>query len=455
MPAVLDLFPCEPPPYNNARGYIEMIYNKAVECMPRKKMQELQLERLKRIVSYAYDNVPFYRRKLDEVKLRPEHIKTLDDIRLIPYTVKEEMRANYPYDLLAVPLKKIVRIHASSGTTGKPVIAGYTRADFEIWSESVARIIVAAGGREDDIVQISFGYGLFTGALGLHQGWERIGATVVPVSSGNTERQVMILKDLKVTALVSTPSYAMHIAETAERLGVKKEGLCLRLGLFGSEASTPEMHRALAEKLGVFPTENYGLTEIIGPGVSGECEEKAGMHIAEDYFYPEIMDVENNAPKPEGEYGELILTTLTKEGMPILRYRTKDITSITYEPCKCGRTSARMSRIKGRTDDMLKIRGVNVFPSQIESVILGMKEVGNHYEIHVQRKGYLDYLEIYVEVVDAGLLTNYARLEALREKVRGAIRTVLNLDVKVRLCEPNTLKRFEGKAKRVVDERNL
>lgn len=432
-----------------------MIYNKAVECMPRKDMRELQLERLKRIVRYAYDNVPFYRKKFDEIKLKPEHIKTLDDIRLIPYTVKDDMRANYPYDLFAVPLKKIVRIHASSGTTGKPIIAGYTEGDLEMWSESMARIIAAAGGCEDDIVQISFGYGLFTGAFGLHQGWERIGATVVPISSGNTERQVMMLKDLKVTALVSTPSYAMHIAETAESLGVKKEELSLRIGLFGSEASTPEMHKALAEKLGILPTDNYGLTEIIGPGVSGECREKAGMHINEDNFYPEIMDVENNVPKDEGEYGELIITTLTKEGMPILRYRTKDITSLSYEPCKCGRTTARMSRIKGRTDDMLKIRGVNVFPSQIESVILGIKEVGNHYEIHIQRKGYLDYLEIYVEVVDANLLSNYASLETLREKVRGAIKTVLNLDVKVRLCEPNTLKRFEGKAKRVVDERNL
>lgn len=432
-----------------------MIYNRAVECMPRKEMEALQLERLKRIVKYAYDNVPFYRRKFDEIKLKPEHIKALGDIRLIPYTVKDDLRSNYPYDLFAVPLKKIVRIHASSGTTGKPIVAGYTKADLDMWSESMARIIVAAGGCEEDIVQIAFGYGLFTGALGLHQGWERLGATVVPISSGNTDRQVMMMKDLKVTALISTPSYAMHIAETAERLGVKKQDLSLRLGLFGSEASTPEMHRALTEKLGIFVTDNYGLTEIIGPGVSGDCEEKAGMHINEDNFYPEIMDVENNVPRAEGEYGELILTTLTKEGMPILRYRTKDITSLTYQPCKCGRTSVRMNRIKGRTDDMLKIRGVNVFPSQIESVLLGMQEVGNHYEIHVQRQGYLDCLEIYVEVVDGSLLTNYASLEALREKVRCAIRTVLNLDVKVRLCEPNTLKRFEGKAKRVVDERNL
>jgi phenylacetate-CoA ligase len=432
-----------------------MIYNKTAECMPRKKMQELQLERLKKVVERAYEKVPFYRRKFDEIGLKPVHIKTLKDIKLIPYTVKDDLRANYPYDLFAVPLKDIIRIHASSGTTGKPIVAGYTKNDLEMWSESVARLITAAGGCPEDIVQISFGYGLFTGALGLHQGFERIGATVIPVSSGNTERQVMLLKDLKVTALVATPSYAMHIAETAQRLGVKKEDLHLRIGLFGSEASTPEMHKALAEKLGLFPTDNYGLTEIVGPGVSGECEFKNGMHINEDNFYPEIMDIEKGEEKAEGEYGELLLTTLTKEGMPILRYRTKDITSLNFEPCKCGRLNVRMNRIKGRTDDMLKIKGVNVFPSQIESVLIGLAETGNHYEIHVQREGYLDNLEIYVEVVDETLLTNYGRLEALREKVKNALYTVLGLDVKIKLVEPNSLKRYEGKAKRVIDERNI
>ncbi len=309
-----------------------MIYNKAAECMPRKKMEELQLERLRNIVQKAYDNVPFYRKRFDGIGLKPVHIKTLKDIKLIPYTVKDDLRINYPYDLFAVPLKEIVRIHASSGTTGKPIVAGYTKNDLDMWSESVARLIVAVGGSGDDIVQISFGYGLFTGALGLHQGFERLGATVIPVSSGNTERQVMLMKDLRVTALVSTPSYAMHIAETAERMGVKKEDLNLRLGLFGSEASTAEMHRALTEKLGIFTSDNYGLTEIIGPGVSGDCEFKEGMHINEDNFYPEIMDVEKGEEKGEGEYGEMILTTLTKEGMPILRYRTKDITSLNYTP---------------------------------------------------------------------------------------------------------------------------
>lgn len=432
-----------------------MIYNKTAECMPRKQLEELQLERLKDTVKRAYDKVPFYHKKFDGIGLKPQHIKTLKDIKLIPYTVKEDLRLNYPYDLFAVPLKDIVRIHASSGTTGKPIVAGYTKNDLDMWSECVARIITAVGGTCDDIVQISFGYGLFTGALGLHQGWERLGATVIPISSGNTERQVMLMKDLKVTALVSTPSYAMHIAETMERLGVNKSELHLRLGLFGSEASTAEMHKALTEKLGIFTSDNYGLTEIIGPGVSGDCTEKCGMHINEDHFYPEIMDIENNREMPEGEYGEMLLTTITKEGMPILRYRTKDITSLNYKPCKCGRTTVRMSRIKGRTDDMLKIRGVNVFPSQIESVLIGLNDVGNHYEIHVYREGYLDYLEVFVEVLDANLLNNYSQLEALRDKVKNAIKTVLNIDVKVSLVEANSLKRYEGKAKRVVDERQL
>ncbi|MDD4003454.1 MAG: phenylacetate--CoA ligase [Clostridia bacterium] len=432
-----------------------MIYNKEMECMPRKQMESLQLQRLKYIVGKAYDKVPFYRKRFDEIGLKPSHINTLKDIKLIPYTQKDDLRTNYPYSLFAAPLKDIVRIHASSGTTGKPIVAGYTKNDLDMWSESMARTIVAAGGSGDDIVQISFGYGLFTGALGLHQGFERLGATVVPVSSGNTLRQVMFLKDLKVTALVATPSYAMHIAEIMQQQGISKDDISLRLGLFGSEASTAEMHRALSEQLGIFTTDNYGLTEIIGPGVSGECRQKNGMHINEDNFYPEIMDIENNKETDEGKYGELVLTTLTKEGMPILRYRTKDITSIDYSPCKCGRTNARMSKIKGRTDDMLKIRGVNVFPSQIESVLVGLEEIGNHYEIHVKREGYLDSLEIYVEVVSGALLSDFKQLEALKSKVAFAIKTVLGIDVKVRLVEAGSLKRFEGKAKRVVDERNI
>lgn len=432
-----------------------MIYNKSAECMPREEIKKLQLERLHATVKHAYDNVEFYRRRFDEIGLKPEDIKTLDDIRKIPYTTKEDMRTNYPYGLFAVPMDEIVRLHASSGTTGKPVVAGYTKDDLDMWSECVARLIVAAGGTKSDIAQIAFGYGLFTGALGLHQGFEKIGATVVPISSGNTERQVMLMKDLKVTALIATPSYAMHIAETIERMGIDKSELNLRLGLFGSEASTEEMHKALTEKLGIFTTDNYGLTEIIGPGVSGECEHRCGMHINEDHFYPEIMDIENNVAMSDGEYGEMVLTTITKQGMPILRYRTKDITSITTEVCKCGRTQARMSRIKGRTDDMLKIRGVNVFPSQIESVLLNIEEIGKHYEIHLHRKGYLDSLEIYVEMLSDKMLAEYSQLEGLRARICHDIKTVLGIDVKVKLVETNSLKRYEGKTKRVVDERNI
>ena len=349
-------------------------------------------------------------------------------------------------------MKKIVRLHASSGTTGKPVVGGYTRADLDNWSDCIARLLVMAGATEEDIFHVAFGYGLFTGGFGLHYGIEKLGAAVVPVSSGNTERQLMLMKDFGATALVATPSYAMYLAETAKREGILGD-LKVRLVCMGAEASTSEMHTALQEMLGAFPTENYGLTEVGGPGVAGECREKAGMHINEDMFYAEIVDTEHNRVLGEGEKGEMVITTLTKEGMPVLRYRTKDITSITYEPCKCGRTLARMARVVGRTDDMLIIRGVNVFPSQIESVLMGMKELGKTYEIVVDRVNYMDTLEVRVEVDDAGLLTDYSKLEELVAKIRHALRVVLQLDVKVRLVEPFSIKRAEGKVKRVIDLR--
>ena len=431
-----------------------MIFDPKHETMSRSEMRALQLERLKKIVEVAYEHVPFYRKRFDEIGLKPSHIQTLKDIEKIPVTTKDDLRENYPYGLFARPMREIVRLHASSGTTGKPVVAGYTRNDLDMWSDCIARLICAVGGNEDDIVQISFGYGLFTGGFGLHQGWEKVGATVVPISAGNTERQVMLMKDFGATVLISTPSYGLHIAEIAQKMGVKKSDLRLRLGMFGSEASTAEMHRELADKLGLFPTDNYGLTEVMGPGVSGECLEKCGMHINEDHFYPEIYDFANNRACETGEYGEMLITTLTKEGMPVLRYRTKDITALDDTPCKCGRTTARMMRIKGRTDDMIKIRGVNVFPSQIESVLLGMEEVGNHYEIVLTRESYTDKIEVRVEVVDASLLDNYAKLEALEKKVKVNLKTVLQLDAKVSLVEPLSLKRYEGKTKRVIDLRN-
>lgn len=428
------------------------MFSPEIETINRKKLRELQLERLRHIVAYAYDNVPMYKKRFDEIGLKPSHIRTLKDIELIPYTTKDDLRDNYPFGLFAVPMKKIVRLHASSGTTGKPVVGGYTRADLDNWSDCIARLLVMAGATEEDIFHVAFGYGLFTGGFGLHYGIEKLGAAVVPVSSGNTERQLMLMKDFGATALVATPSYAMYLAETAKREGILGD-LKVRLVCMGAEASTSEMHTALQEMLGAFPTENYGLTEVGGPGVAGECREKAGMHINEDMFYAEIVDTEHNRVLGEGEKGEMVITTLTKEGMPVLRYRTKDITSVTYEPCKCGRTLARMARVVGRTDDMLIIRGVNVFPSQIESVLMGMKELGKTYEIVVDRVNYMDTLEVRVEVDDAGLLTDYSKLEELVAKIRHALRVVLQLDVKVRLVEPFSIKRAEGKVKRVIDLR--
>ena len=432
-----------------------MFFDSKIEQMGRDEMSALQLDRLKKIVKYAYERVPFYKKKFDEIGLKPEDIKTLEDISKIPYTTKTDLRDNYPYGLLAVPMDEIVRVHASSGTSGKPTVVAYTKNDLDMWSDCVARLIVAAGGKKSDVVQISFGYGLFTGALGLHQGWEKVGASVIPASSGNTERQVMLMKDLGATALVATPSYGLYISEVMEKMGIKKEDLKLRIGLFGSEASSPEMHKELQDKLGVFPTDNYGLSEIIGPGVSGECEYKCGMHINEDHFYPEIIDRETLMPVADGEWGELVITTLTKEGLPMLRYRTKDITRLITDKCKCGRTTTRMDKIQGRSDDMLIIRGVNVFPSQIEGVLMSIPEIGGNYEIVVERIGHLDKLTINVEVKEVALLDNYSKLEDLVKKVRQKLKVVLQIDAVVKLVEPQSLKRFEGKAKRVTDLRKI
>ena len=428
------------------------MFSPEIEQAKREDIRALQLARLKATVAYAYERVPMYKKRFDEIGLKPEHIRTFADMRHIPYTTKDDLRYNYPFGLFAVPMKKIVRLHASSGTTGKPVVTGYTKKDLDNWSTCIARILTMAGATDEDIFHVAFGYGLFTGGFGLHYGVEKIGATVVPVSSGNTERQIMLLKDFGATALIATPSYAMYLAETAKKMGVLGD-LKLRLVCMGAEASTAEMHESLRQLFGAFPTENYGLTEVGGPGVAGECREKAGMHINEDMFYPEVVNMERNEVLGEGEQGELVLTTLTKEGMPVLRYRTKDITSLTYEPCKCGRTTARMARVVGRTDDMLIIRGVNVFPSQIESVLMSMPELGKMYEIVVDRVNYMDILEVHVEVGDAGLLTDYSKLEALVEKVRHNLRVVLQLDVKVRLVEPFSIRRAEGKVKRVTDLR--
>lgn len=431
-----------------------MIWNKEIECCSRKEMEKLQLERLQNIVKVAYESVPFHRRRFDAIGLKPEHIQTLKDIEKIPFTTKDDLRDNYPYGLFAVPMKKIVRLHASSGTTGKPIVVGYTKKDLDSWSESMARLIIAAGGSDEDIAQIVFGYGLFTGGFGLHYALEKVGATVVPASSGNSERQLMLMQDFGVTIMVGTPSYALYLSEIAEEMGVKKSDLKLRLGLFGGEGHTAEMRNQIENRWGILATENYGLSEIVGPGVSGECNHQKGMHINEDHFYPEIIESETGRTLNMGEKGELVLTTLTKEGIPMLRYRTKDITILNSDVCSCGRSSIRMNKVLGRTDDMLIIRGVNVFPSQIESVLVGMEHIGPHYQIIVRKNGYMDEIEVLVELIDGRMLESFKDLENLEKTVRHKIRSVLQIDAKVKLVEPKSIERFVGKAKRVIDLRN-
>lgn len=430
-----------------------MIWNEKIECASRDDLKALQLERLKSTVERCYNNVPHYRKKLDAAGVKPEDIKTLDDIRRIPFTEKDDLRENYPYKLFASPMKDIVRIHASSGTTGKPTVVGYTQADIDMWAECIARLACAAGATNEDIAQVTFGYTLFTGAFGLHYGLEKVGATIIPISGGNTERQLAVMQDFGTTILVGTPSYALYMAETAKKLGIDTEKLPLRLGMFGGEGHTEEMRREIEKAWGILATENYGLSEIIGPGVSGECSCKCGMHINEDHFYCEIVDRDTLEPVPDGQTGEMVITSLSKEALPILRYRTKDITWLMTEKCECGRTSARMAKVQGRTDDMLIIRGVNVFPSQIESVLLGVEDIGPHYEIIVRKEGYMDKIEVLVEVIDASLLDKFSALEKLEKKIQHALFTVLNIGADVKLVEPQSLKRFEGKAKRVTDLR--
>lgn len=432
-----------------------MFFQKDIETMPRAEIEKIQLERLQRLVKYCYDNVPFYNKRLTEAGVTPDKIKTLSDIRYIPYTTKADMRDNYPFGLFAVPQSRITRIHASSGTTGKPTVVGYTKNDLEMWSDCMARLVTAAGADENTIVQICFGYGLFTGALGLHYGLEKIGATVVPSSSGNTEKQIMLMQDFGTNALVSTPSYAQYIGELAREKGVLDK-LKLKLGLFGSEGCTVEMRNAIEKTLGLFATDNYGMSELNGPGVSGECRERCGMHINEDHYLAEIIDPVTEEVLPKGSEGELVITTLTKEGMPVLRYRTKDITRIDYEPCACGRTFARMDKPKGRSDDMLKIRGVNVFPSQIESVLMGFEEIAPHYQLVLTRENCADHLEIRVELLEqySDMLDNFQRLEGLHAKITKEMKIVLGIATKLTIVDCKTLERFQGKAKRIVDLRN-
>ncbi len=433
-----------------------MIWNQQAECENRGQIQQIQLERLQQTVKRAYDHVPFYHKRLEKAGVRPEDIKSLKDIERIPFTVKNDLRDNYPYGLFAVPLRDVVRLHASSGTTGKPIVAGYTKNDLDNWSEMIARIVMQAGGCADDVAQICFGYGLFTGGFGLHYGLEKVGATVVPASTGNTEKQLMLMKDFGTTLLVSTPSYALYISEVAQELGINiKKDLKVRIGMFGGEGTTEKMAQELESRWGILCTENYGLTEVVGPGVAGECEHKCGMHINDDFFLVEVIDPETGEVLPEGATGELVFTTLTKQGLPLIRYRTRDICSLNYEKCSCGRTLVRMAKPRGRTDDMLIIRGVNVFPSQIESVLLSVGNTSPNYLIIVDRAGTLDTLEIQVEMTDFEFSDEVRRVELLEKEIRSKIESTLGISAKVRLVEPKTIERSAGKAVRVIDKRKL
>ncbi len=428
------------------------------ETLSRNEIEKIQLERLKATVKRVYEKVPLYREKMDKANIKPSDIKSLDDLKKLPFTYKQDLRDTYPFGMFTVPQKELVRVHASSGTTGKPTVVGYTKNDLKTWTELVSRLAVAGGASDEDIAQICFGYGMFTGALGLHYGLENIGATVLPTSTGNTQKQILYMKDFGTTLLVATPSYALHIAEVALSMGIDpKTDLNVKIGLFGSEGMTESMREEVYKLWGkdFLCTQNYGMSELIGPGVSGECPELCGMHINEDHFIAEVIDPQTGEVLPAGEKGELVVTCLTKEALPLIRYRTKDITRLMYEPCKCGRTTARMENISGRADDMLKIRGVNVFPSQIEEVLLQIEEIGPHYEIIVDRKNHLDTMEIKVELIDDSLLESYSALENLEKKIRGNLKTVLGLASTIKLVAPKTLPRFEGKAKRVTDLRKL
>ncbi|HEY3374089.1 MAG TPA: phenylacetate--CoA ligase [Candidatus Aquicultor sp.] len=432
-----------------------MIWNPEYECIDREKLQELQLKRLQTLVKWIYNEVPYHRERFVEAGVKPSDIKTLEDVAKLPFTTKNDLRDSYPFGMFAVPMENVVRVHSSSGTTGKPIVVGYTRGDMNTWSDLTARVAMAGGATSKDIAQMSFGYGLFTGGFGMHAGLERIGASVVPVSTGNTKRQLMLMEDFGTTVLVSTPSYALHIAEVGAEMGVDFSKLPLRVGLFGAERCTEKMRTEIESKMLISATDNYGLTEVMGPGVAGECERKNGMHINEDHFLVETIDPETGKPLPRGSVGELVFTTLTKEAFPVIRYRTRDLTRIIDEPCECGRTLARMEKIQGRTDDMLIIRGVNVFPSQIESVLYEIEGIDPHYLLIVDRKGAMDMMELMIEVSSDIFPGDWKGLEKFEKKVEEQLNTVLGLKVKVKLVEPKTIERTSGKAKRVIDKREL
>jgi len=432
-----------------------MYWDKAKECMPREDLEQLQLERLQSTLYRVATHVPFYRKKFKELAIDPDGFRSLEELRKLPFTTKDDLRSNYPYGLFAVPLRDVVRLHASSGTTGMATVVGYTRNDIKNWSDMVARILTATGVDADDVVQIAFGYGLFTGGFGLHYGAERVGASVIPISSGNTKRQIQILQDFKTTTLVCTPSYALLLADTMIEMNININALQLKYGLFGGEPWSEEMRTEITNKLGIIATDNYGLSEVMGPGVAGECSYCNGLHINEDHFIVEVINPETLEPAAPGELGELVFTTITKEAFPVIRYRTRDLARLVTNPCPCGRTFNRMTRVIGRTDDMLIIKGVNVYPMQIESILFDIEGTEPHYQIIVERDGRLDKVTVLVEVVESIFFDQMKKQRQLVEHIKKRLATELGIGVDVKLVEEKSLERFEGKAKRVIDKRKL
>jgi phenylacetate-CoA ligase len=433
-----------------------MIWDKEFETLPRRELETLQSERLKAVVQRVYDKVPYYKGQMDKAKVKPDHIRGIQDLHKLPFTTKEDLRRNYPFGMFTVPLEDIVRVHASSGTTGKPTVVGYTRKDIDTWAELMARALASAGTHKKDMVHNAYGYGLFTGGLGAHYGAEKLGATVIPISGGNTKRQIMIMQDFGSTVLLCTPSYALNLAEVISEMGIDQSSLKLKVGIFGAEPWSENMKQEIEKKLSLDAIDIYGLSEVIGPGVSCECiEGKQGLHIYEDHFLAEIINPETGEALPHGEMGELVFTTVTKEAFPIIRYRTKDLTKLMTEPCACGRTFYRMQRITGRTDDMLIIRGVNVFPSQVEHILMSIDEVEPHYQIIVDRRGALDVMDVHVEVRETTFSDKIKELEKIKTRIEKEIKDYLGVSCSVKLVEPKTIQRSEGKAKRVIDQRKI
>ena len=432
-----------------------MYWEAVRECMKREDLEQLQLERLQSTLSRVYMNVPFYKRKFDELGIDPDDFRSLEDLMKLPFTTKEDLRNSYPYGMFAVPLREVVRIQASSGTTGMPTVVGYTKNDLKNWSDLVARILTAGGVTQNDIVQIAFDYGLFTGAFGLHYGAERLGASVIPISSGDTKRQIKLLQDFKTTALICTPTFALSIADTIIELGINVNSLSLKYGLFGAEPWSEAMRLQLQEKLKIIATDNYGLSEVMGPGVAGECLERNGLHINEDHFLVEVVNPETLEPVPTGKTGELVITTLTKEAFPVIRFRTRDLTTLMVEPCTCGRTFVRMGKVTGRTDDMIKIKGANVFPSQVEAVLSEIEGTEPHYQIIVDRKGSVDELTVLVEVSESIFFDSMREQRKFIDLIKTRLASELGITVEVKLVEGKSLERVEGKTKRVIEKRSF